>query len=114
VEKVARQAWAVIDNTNVGAVCVFACGHVDGAASGCVRHGHGQLRRRPRRLRFGAPIQVTPAPFDPHSRTATGPKHGAWWIGDYQGITARAGAIHLVWNDTRTGKMDLFAATVHP
>jgi hypothetical protein len=37
---------------------------------------------------------------------------GAWWVGDYQGITASAGAFHLVWNDTRTGKLDLFAATV--
>jgi hypothetical protein len=44
----------------------------------------------------------------------SGPKHGAWWIGDYQGITAGAGAFHLVWNDTRTGKLDLFAATVRP
>jgi len=25
-----------------------------------------------------------------------------------------AGAFHLVWNDTRTGKLDLFAATVRP
>ena len=55
---------------------------------------------------------MTTAPFDPHSATATGQKHGAWWIGDYQGITASAGAFHLVWNDTRTGKMDLFAATL--
>jgi hypothetical protein len=29
-----------------------------------------------------------------------------------QGITATAGAFHLAWNDTRTGKLDLFAATV--
>ena len=56
--------------------------------------------------------QVTTAPFDPHSATATGQKHGAWWIGDYQGSTASGGAFHLVWDDTRTGKMDLFAAAV--
>jgi hypothetical protein len=66
----------------------------------------------PHQLHFGAPLRVTTAPFDPHSPTATGKKHGAWWIGDYQGITASAGAFHLVWNDTRTGKLDLFAATV--
>jgi hypothetical protein len=30
------------------------------------------------------------------------------------GITSSAGAFHLVWNDTRTGKLDLFAATVRP
>jgi hypothetical protein len=56
--------------------------------------------------------QVTTTAFDPHSPTASGGKHGAWWIGDYQGITA--GAVHLVWNDTRTGKLDLYAATVRP
>ena len=71
------------------------------------------LVSQPRKLRFGPPLQVTTTAFDPHSPT-TGGKHGAWWIGDYQGITASAGAFHLVWNDTRTGKLDLFAATVHP
>ncbi len=68
----------------------------------------------PHKLQFGTPLQVTARAFNPHSHTATGPKHGAWWIGDYQGITATAGAFHLVWNDTRTGKMDLFAATIRP
>lgn len=32
--------------------------------------------------------------------------------GDWQGIAASAGSIHLVWNDTRTGKLDLFAASI--
>jgi hypothetical protein len=71
------------------------------------------LLSKPHQLRFRAPLHVTTAPFDPHSPTAGG-KHGAWWIGDYQGITASAGAFHLIWNDTRTGKLDLFAATVRP
>jgi len=71
------------------------------------------LLSRPHQFRFRAPLHVTTAPFDPHSPTEPG-KHGAWWIGDYQGITASAGAFHLVWNDTRTGKLDLFAATVRP
>jgi TAT (twin-arginine translocation) pathway signal sequence len=70
------------------------------------------LLSRPHQLRFRAPRRVTTAPFDPHSPTH--PKDGAWWIGDYQGITASAGAFHLIWNDTRTGKLDLFAATVRP
>ena len=71
------------------------------------------LLSQPHQPRFRAPLQVTTTAFDPHSPTAGG-KHGAWWIGDYQGITASAGAFHLVWNDTRTGKLDLFAATVRP
>ena len=40
--------------------------------------------------------------------------NGIWWIGDWQGIAGGVGAFHLVWNDTRTGKLDLFAATVRP
>jgi hypothetical protein len=63
-------------------------------------------------LRFGPPQRVTTAPFDPHSPTPSNGKHGAWWIGDYQGIATSAGAFHLVWNDTRTGQLQLFAATV--
>ena len=71
------------------------------------------LVSRPR-LRFGHP-RVTAAPFDPlNPTTASRGKYGAWWIGDWQGIASSAGAFHLVWNDTRTGKLDLFAATVRP
>jgi hypothetical protein len=66
----------------------------------------------PRTLRFEPPIRVSSAPFDPRSPTASGGKHGAWWIGGYQGITAGRGSFRLVWNDTRTGKLDLFAADV--
>jgi hypothetical protein len=65
-------------------------------------------------LRFQPPLRVTTAPFDPHSPTTSGGKHGAWWIGGYQGLTSSAGAFHLVWNDTRTGKLDLFGASVRP
>ena len=72
------------------------------------------LISRPRRLRFQPPLQVTTTAFNPHSPTTSGGKHGAWWIGDYQGLTVSAGAFHLVWNDTRTGKLDLYAATVPP
>ncbi len=56
---------------------------------------------------------MTTAPFDPlDPTTASRGKYGIWWIGDWQGIASGAGAFHLVWNDTRTGKLDLFAATV--
>jgi hypothetical protein len=64
-------------------------------------------------LRFGPPLRVTTAPFNPlDPTTASRGKYGNWWIGDWQGIASGAGAFHLVWNDTRTGKLDLFAATV--
>jgi hypothetical protein len=64
-------------------------------------------------LRFGPLLRVTTAPFNPlDPTTGTRGKYGIWWIGDWQGIASGAGAFYLVWNDTRTGKLDLFAATV--
>ncbi len=73
------------------------------------------LVSQPRRLHFYPPVRVTTASFNPqNSTTAARGKTGTWWIGDWQGIAAGAGAFHLVWNDTRTGKLDLFAATVRP
>jgi hypothetical protein len=88
-----------------------------GISAFALAHGlvsHVLLLSTPHQLRFRAPLHVTTAPFDPHSPTNPAGKHGAWWIGDYQGITASAGAFHLIWNDTRTGKLDLFAATIRP
>jgi hypothetical protein len=72
------------------------------------------LISRPGQLSFGPPLRVTTAPFDPlDPATATRGKYGIWWLGDWQGIASGDGAFHLVWNDTRTGKLDLFAATLH-
>ena len=62
------------------------------------------------RLCFGAPRPVTTTPFDPAIAADGNPKHGAWWIGDYQGLAATPDAIHAVWNDTRTGNLELFSA----
>jgi hypothetical protein len=65
-------------------------------------------------LRFAPPLRVTRTPFDPLDQaTASRGKYGIWWLGDWQGIASRPGAFHLMWNDTRTGQLDLFAATVH-
>jgi hypothetical protein len=95
-----------VDQAGRVAICAFALanGHVDVVL----------LVSPPWTLRFGPPRRVTTAAFDPaHSPTNPG-KHGAWWIGDYQGIASNDAAFHLVWNDTRTGKLELFAATVRP
>ena len=65
------------------------------------------------RLGFGPPLRVTTASFNPlNQTTATQGKYGAWWLGDWQGIAGGTGAFHLLWNDTRAGKLELFAATV--
>jgi hypothetical protein len=69
----------------------------------------------PGRLRFGPLLRVSAAPFNPLDQaTATKGKYGIWWLGDWQGLAAGTDAFHLVWNDTRTGNLDLFAATVRP
>jgi hypothetical protein len=66
-------------------------------------------------LSFGTPLRVTTASFNPlDPTTASRGKYGTWWLGDWQGIASGGGAFHLVWNDTRTGKLDLFAAAVRP
>ena len=52
--------------------------------------------------RFGPPVRVTSRPFDPARGTLSG-KHGAWWIGDYQGLASAAGRIHPFWNDPAPG-----------
>jgi len=66
----------------------------------------------PGRPRFGPPRRVTSQPFDPAMGTAAGGKHGAWWIGDYQGLAAARGIVHPFWNDTGTGRLQLYAAAV--
>ncbi len=69
----------------------------------------------PGRLHFGPLLRITTESFNPlNQATASKGKYGAWWLGDWQGLTSSPGAFHLVWNDTRTGKLDLFAATVRP
>jgi hypothetical protein len=78
------------------------------------RIDHVLFVSKPRKLAFGQPLKVTTTPFNPHTATASGQKHGAWWVGDYQGLAAGPEGFQLVWNDARTGKLELFAATVRP
>jgi hypothetical protein len=64
-------------------------------------------------LRFGPAVPVTPSPFDPAlSQAGSGGKHGAWWIGDYQGLAVGGGQIHPFWNDTRSGRLDILTTTI--
>jgi hypothetical protein len=61
--------------------------------------------------RFGRPEIITSRPFDPTDGAAGG-KHGAWWIGDYQGLAAAAGTIWPFWNDPRSGRLEIFTQPV--
>ena len=55
---------------------------------------------------FGLAQPVTPSPgFDPAISRSVG-------LGDYQGLAASGAAFHPLWNDTRTGQMELFTATI--
>jgi hypothetical protein len=70
------------------------------------------LVAEPATARFGRPMRVASRPFDPAQGTLSG-KHGAWWIGDYQGLASAAGRIHPFWNDPRTGRLEIFTASLH-
>src|SRR5579863_10390266 len=95
----------IVDDTGPVAISAFALENG--------RINEVLLISRPRALHFHPPLRVTTAPFNPEDpTTASRGKYGTWWIGDWQGITAGTGAFYLVWNDTRSGKLDLFAATV--
>jgi hypothetical protein len=58
----------------------------------------------PDSLRFAPPVTVTEQPFNPARMN--------YQLGDYQALAATPGAFHPLWNDTRTGQLELFTATV--
>jgi hypothetical protein len=58
----------------------------------------------PGSLRFGPPITVTHQPFDPAKVN--------YRLGDYQALATTPGTFHPLWNDTRTGELQLFTAAV--
>ena len=62
----------------------------------------------PHSTSLGPPLTVTTRPFNPHTGTQQG------WIGDCQGLTATPSAFHPLWNDTRTGRLQLFTAAIKP
>jgi hypothetical protein len=51
---------------------------------------------------------VTSRPFD---ATLAIPAGGQYYLGDHQGLTSSREAFHPFWNDTRTGRLELFTAT---
>jgi hypothetical protein len=68
-------------------------------------------------VRFEPPQRVTSQSFNPMQGGSVGggKKAGAlglWWIGDYQGLATGGGLIHPFWNDTRTGRLEIFTAAI--
>ena len=58
----------------------------------------------------GPAVRVTDRPWDPARGLDLG--GGQFWVGDYQGLAAGPHTFDLVWTDTRTGRLELFAAAV--
>ncbi len=60
---------------------------------------------------FQKNIRVTTKGWDPTIQVPTD-DDGKKFIGDYQGLVADATFVHLFWNDTRTGKQEIFTSSV--
>jgi hypothetical protein len=91
-------------------VAIDAAGRI-GVMAFAMSHGRVGvvlMLSRPGSLCFGRPITVTQQPFNP-AESGFG---RSWWIGDYQALATTPGAFHLLWNDTRTGQLQLFTAAV--
>lgn len=61
---------------------------------------------QPDSLQFAPPITLTDQPFNPAKVN--------YELGDYQALATTPGAFHALWNDTRTGQLELFTAAVTP
>ena len=59
---------------------------------------------QPDSLRFGPPITVTDRPFNPAKMN--------YELGDYQALATTPGHFHPLWNDNRTGQLELFTAAI--
>jgi hypothetical protein len=67
-----------------------------------------------RPLRFGEPRRLTSQPFDPNPAAGGvyNPKHGAWWIGDYQGLVWTPAGVRPFWNATTGTSLELYTTLV--
>jgi hypothetical protein len=97
------QPHVVVDDAGVADVTFFTLDHglVDLMLVRSPAQGNrvGPLRR------------ITDTSFDP-SLGWHDQKSGTWWIGDYQGLAAGGDQIHPFWGDTRTGRLQIFTASI--
>jgi hypothetical protein len=100
-QRFAFQAQVVVDDADLVDVSCYTLtrGRVQVLLARRATHGSGSP----------ATLTVTSSPFDP-TLGPPGGKHGRWWLGDYQGLATGGGWIYLLWGDTRTGRLDTFAA----
>jgi len=95
------EPWVAIDDAGRTGVMAFALSND--------RVSVVLMLSKPGSLRFGRPITITSRPFNPNK---SGPGGRDWFLGDNQALAATAGAFHPLWNDTRTGRLQLFTAAV--
>jgi hypothetical protein len=103
------QPQVVVDETGALAVTAFAL--KDGRVDVVLWQAAGPEGT------FDAGQPITSESFDPAAGITSidsvpVTKHGVWWIGDYQGLATGGGTLHALWNDTRTGNLQLFAAAI--
>lgn len=101
------QPQVVVDDGGGVDVTYFALAHgrVDGLLA----------RSATRGVTVGQRQRITSQSFDPAmgmSSGGKGGKTGPWWIGDYQGLAVGPGTIYPFWNDTRTGRLEIFVAAL--
>jgi hypothetical protein len=59
---------------------------------------------------FQPAVRVTSQSWDPTLGLSIG--NGQFWVGDYQGLAAGPTTIYPFWNDTRTGRLEIFTAAI--
>lgn len=94
------QPQMAIDNADRIGVMAYAMSH-NGLISVVL------MLSQPGSLRLGPPITITSHPFNPAS--GQGPN---WRLGNYQALATTPGAFHSLWTGTRSGRLELFTATV--
>lgn len=67
------------------------------------------MQSEPGSSRLGLPMAVTDQPFN--AATVADP-NGRLQLGEYQALATTPGAFHPVWNDPRTGKLQLYTTVV--
>jgi len=97
------EPWVAIDDAGRIGVMAFALAND--------RVSVVLMLSKPGSLRLGPPITITSHPFNPNK---SGPGGRDWFLGDNQALATTLGAFHPLWNDTRTGQLQLFTAAVRP
>jgi hypothetical protein len=60
---------------------------------------------------FQPSIRVTTTSFNPSLGIRIF-RPGSWWIGDYQGLACGPRTVYPFWNDSRTGRLEIFTSDV--